>query len=123
MRKTRKKKSYALLSAILAYRPPLSNGLAGLPWWQNPAAVSAGAGGCRLSSSVLSGRRPHYAALPPPDAVPIAGLAGLVNSRGLVRPYRGNRPSAGQAHARLAETGLADALAGRPGPAALAVWA
>src|SRR5580704_3697103 len=52
-------------------------------------------------------------ALPPPDAVPIAGLAGLVNARAWYGLTAAIARSAGQAHAELAETGLAGtALAG-----------
>ena len=70
----------ALLPAMLLIALPLSHaGLAGT-WWRTLPPVSA-AGWLLAEFAVLSAAAAVSTALPPPDAVPIAGLAGLVNAR------------------------------------------
>ena len=70
----------ALLAAMLLIALPLSHaGLAGT-WWRTLPPLSA-AGWLLAEFAVLSAAAAVSTALPPPDAVPIAGLAGLVNAR------------------------------------------
>src|SRR6266566_8147031 len=96
----------ALLAAMLLIALPLSHaGLAGT-WWQTLPPASA-ARWLPAQFAVLSAAAALCMALPPPDAVPIAGLAGLVNARAWYGLTAAIARSAGQAHAGLAETGLA----------------
>jgi len=70
----------ALLPAMLLIALPLSHaGLAGT-WWRTLPPVSA-AWWLLAEFIVLSAAAAVCTALPPPDAVPVAGLAGLVNAR------------------------------------------
>lgn len=70
----------ALLPAMLLIALPLSHaGLAGT-WWRTLPPVSA-AWWLLAEFCVLTAVAAVCSALPPPDAVPIAGLAGLVNAR------------------------------------------
>jgi len=70
----------ALLPAMLAIALPLSHaGLAGT-WWRTLPPVSA-AWWLLAEFCVLTVAAAVSTALPPPDAVPVAGLAGLVNAR------------------------------------------
>lgn len=95
----------ALLPAMLLIALPLSHaGLAGA-WWRTLPPVSA-AWWLLAEFAVLSAAAAACTALPPPDAVPVAGLAGLVNARAwygltaaIARPA-GQTP-AGDAPARL----------------------
>ncbi len=95
----------ALLPAMLLIALPLSHaGLAGA-WWRTLPPVSA-AWWLLAEFAVLSAAAAVSTALPPPDAVPVAGLAGLVNARAwygltaaIARPA--GQPPAGDAAARL----------------------
>jgi len=70
----------ALLPAMLLIALPLSHaGLAGT-WWRTLPPVSA-AWWLLAEFAVLTAAAAVCTALPPPDAVPVAGLAGLVNAR------------------------------------------
>lgn len=70
----------ALLPAMLLIALPLSHaGLAGA-WWRTLPPVSA-AGWLLAEFAVLTAAAAVSTALPPLDAVPVAGLAGLVNAR------------------------------------------
>jgi hypothetical protein len=70
----------ALLPAMLLIALPLSHaGLAGT-WWRTLPPASA-AWWLLAEFAVLTAAAALSTALPPPDAVPIAGLAGLVNAR------------------------------------------
>src|SRR5215470_114915 len=70
----------ALLPAMLLIALPLSHaGLAGT-WWRTLPPASA-AWWLLAEFAVLTAAASVSTALPPPDAVPIAGLAGLVNAR------------------------------------------
>ena len=70
----------ALLPAMLLIALPLSHaGLAGT-WWQSLPPVSA-AWWLLAEFCVLTAAAAVCSALPPPAAVPVAGLAGLVNAR------------------------------------------
>jgi hypothetical protein len=70
----------ALLPAMLLIALPLSHaGLAGT-WWRTLPPVSA-AWWLLAEFGVLTVAAAVSTALPPPDAVPVAGLAGLVNAR------------------------------------------
>jgi hypothetical protein len=70
----------ALLPAMLLIALPLSHaGLAGT-WWRTLPPASA-AWWLLAEFAVLTAAAAVSTALPPPDAVPIAGLAGLVNAR------------------------------------------
>jgi hypothetical protein len=95
----------ALLAAMLLIALPLSHaGLAGT-WWRTLPPASA-VWWLSAEFAVLSAAAAVSAALPPPDAVPIAGLAGLVNARawyGLTAAMA----RAGQAPADLGEPALA----------------
>jgi hypothetical protein len=113
----------ALLPAMLLIALPLSHaGLAGT-WWRTLPPVSA-AWWLLAEFCVLTAAAAVSTALPPPDAVPIAGLAGLVNARAwygltaaIARPAQaladGQVPADGQA---LAD-GRAQAGPLRPAPA------
>ncbi len=104
----------ALLPAMLLIALPLSHaGLAGT-WWRTLPPVSAAwwllAEFCVLTAAAVC------AALPPPDAVPVAGLAGLVNARAWYGLTAAIARPAGQALAGQALAGQAlagQALAGR----------
>jgi hypothetical protein len=70
----------ALLPAMLLIALPLSHaGLAGT-WWRTLPPASA-VWWLLAEFAVLSAAAAVSTALPPPDAVPVAGLAGLVNAR------------------------------------------
>src|SRR5579863_4585964 len=70
----------ALLPAMLLIALPLSHaGLAGT-WWRTLPPASA-AGWLLAEFAVLTAAAAVTTALPPLDAVPVAGLAGLVNAR------------------------------------------
>jgi hypothetical protein len=70
----------ALLPAMLLLALPLSHaGLAGT-WWRSLPPVSA-AWWLLAEFCVLTAAAAACSALPPPGAVPVAGLAGLVNAR------------------------------------------
>jgi hypothetical protein len=97
----------ALLAAMLLIALPLSHaGLAGT-WWQTLPPASA-AWWLPAEFAVLSAAAALCMALPPPDAVPIAGLAGLVNARAWYGLTAAIARSAEQAHADPAEPGLAE---------------
>src|SRR5438067_465477 len=102
----------ALLPAMLLLALPLSHaGLAGT-WWRTLPPASAAwwllAEFAVLTAAALS------TALPPPDAVPIAGLAGLVNARAWYGLTAAIARAAGQAHAEPGEPGLAQMAVARP---------
>jgi hypothetical protein len=101
----------ALLAAMLLIALPLSHaGLAGT-WWRTLPPASA-AWWLPAEFAVLTAAAALCMALPPPDAVPIAGLAGLVNARAWYGLTAAIARSAEQAHAELAETGLAGTALG-----------
>ncbi|HEY2309097.1 MAG TPA: hypothetical protein VGI05_24740, partial [Streptosporangiaceae bacterium] len=108
----------ALLPAMLLIALPLSHaGLAGT-WWRTLPPVSA-AWWLLAEFAVLSAAAAVCTALPPPDAVPVAGLAGLVNARAWYGLTAAIARAAGQAHAEptLAQTALAEAGPAQPAPA------
>ena len=101
----------ALLPAMLLIALPLSHaGLAGT-WWRTLPPASA-AWWLLAQFAVLSAAAALSTALPPPDAVPIAGLAGLVNARAWYGLTTAIARAPGQASAELTETGLAEAVLG-----------
>ena len=117
----------ALLPAMLLIALPLSHaGLAGT-WWRTLPPVSA-AWWLLAEFIVLSAAAAVCTALPPPDAVPVAGLAGLVNARAWYGLTAAIARAAGKAHAEsgeqvpartaLARTALAETALAQPGPAA-----
>jgi hypothetical protein len=122
----------AMLPAMLLIALPLSHaGLAGT-WWRTLPPTSA-AWWLFAEFAVLSAAAAAVTALPPPDAVPIAGLAGLVNARAWYGLTAAMARAAGQAHAdpdepvlagaalagsAVAGTGLARAGLAQAGPAA-----
>ena len=117
----------ALLPAMLLIALPLSHaGLAGT-WWRTLPPASA-AWWLLAEFAVLTAAAALSTALPPPDAVPIAGLAGLVNARawyGLTAAMAraaGYAPTEPGEPARTAPAETAPAQAGpaASGPAGLA---
>jgi hypothetical protein len=106
----------ALLPAMLLIALPLSHaGLAGT-WWRTLPPASA-VWWLLAEFAVLTAAAAVSTALPPPDAVPLAGLAGLVNARAWYGLTAAIARAAGQAHAELAETGLAETALAQAGPA------
>ncbi len=106
----------ALLPAMLLIALPLSHaGLAGT-WWRTLPPASA-AGWLFAEFTVLTAAAALSTALPPPDAVPIAGLAGLVNARAWYGLTAAMARAAAQAHVESGEPALARPA---PAPAALA---
>ena len=106
----------ALLAAMLLIALPLSHaGLAGT-WWRTLPPVSA-AGWLLAEFAVLSAAAAVSTALPPPDAVPIAGLAGLVNARAWYGLTAAIARAAGQAGADRAGPPLARAVLAETSPA------
>jgi hypothetical protein len=106
----------ALLPAMLLIALPLSHaGLAGT-WWRTLPPASA-AWWLLAEFAVLTAAAAVSTALPPPDAVPIAGLAGLVNARAWYGLTAAIARAAGQAHAELAGTGLTETALAQAGPA------
>ena len=106
----------ALLPAMLLIALPLSHaGLAGT-WWRTLPPASA-VWWLLAEFAVLTAAAAVSTALPPPDAVPIAGLAGLVNARAWYGLTAAIARAAGQAHAELAETGLTETALAQAGPA------
>ena len=90
----------ALLPAMLLIALPLSHaGLAGT-WWRTLPPVSA-AWWLLAEFAVLMAAAALSTALPPPDAVPIAGLAGLVNARAWYGLTAAIARGVGQTHAEL----------------------
>ncbi len=112
----------ALLPAMLLIALPLSHaGLAGT-WWRTLPPASA-VWWLFAEFAVLSAAAAVSTALPPPDAVPIAGLAGLVNARAWYGLTAAMARAAGQAPADLREPALArtapaEAVLAQAGPAA-----
>src|SRR5712691_2942441 len=107
----------ALLPAMLLIALPLSHaGLAGT-WWRTLPPVSA-AWWLLAEFCVLTAAAAVSTALPPPDAVPVAGLAGLVNARAWYGLTAAIARAGGQAHAELAETGLVRSALAQAGLAA-----
>jgi hypothetical protein len=122
----------ALLPAMLLIALPLSHaGLAGT-WWRTLPPASA-AWWLLAEFVVLTAAAAVCTALPPPDAVPIAGLAGLVNARAWYGLTAAIARAAGKAHTEsgeavpprtalartaLARTALAETALAQPGPAA-----
>jgi len=122
----------ALLPAMLLIALPLSHaGLAGT-WWRTLPPASA-VWWLLAEFAVLTAAAAVSTALPPPDAVPIAGLAGLVNARAWYGLTAAIARAAGKAHAEsgeqvpartalartaLARTALAETALAQPGPAA-----
>ena len=95
----------ALLPAMLLIALPLSHaGLAGT-WWRTLPPASAG-WWLLTEFAVLTAAAALCTALPPPDAVPIAGLAGLVNARAWYGLTAAIARAAGQAHAEPDKPGL-----------------
>ena len=95
----------ALLLALLLLALPLSHaGLAGT-WWRTLPPASA-AWWLPAEFAVLTAAAAVCTALPPPDAVPIAGLAGLVNARAWYGLTAAIARAAGEAHAGQAEPTL-----------------
>ena len=115
----------ALLPAMLLIALPLSHaGLAGT-WWRTLPPASA-AWWLLAEFAVLTAAAAVSTALPPPDAVPIAGLAGLVNARAWYGLTAAIARAAGQAHAEppgtaLTETGLSETALAQAGPAEAAL--
>ena len=90
----------ALLPAMLLIALPLSHaGLAGT-WWRTLPPASA-AWWLLAEFAVLTAAAALSTALPPPDAVPIAGLAGLVNARAWYGLTAAIARGVGQTHAEL----------------------
>jgi hypothetical protein len=117
----------ALLPAMLLIALPLSHaGLAGT-WWRTLPPASA-AWWLLAEFAVLTAAAALSTALPPPDAVPIAGLAGLVNARAWYGLTAAMARATGYAPAELgepartaqAETAPAQAGTTARGPAGLA---
>src|SRR5215472_9089270 len=117
----------ALLPAMLLIALPLSHaGLAGT-WWRTLPPASA-AWWLLAEFAVLTAVAALSTALPPPDAVPIAGLAGLVNARAWYGLTAAIARGVGQTHTELdrpasaqtapAEPGLALSALAQAGPAA-----
>jgi hypothetical protein len=117
----------ALLPAMLLIALPLSHaGLAGT-WWRTLPPASA-AWWLLAEFVVLTAAAAVCTALPPPDAVPIAGLAGLVNARAWYGLTAAIARAAGKAHTEsgepvlprtaLARTALAETALAPPSPAA-----
>jgi hypothetical protein len=105
----------ALLPAMLLIALPLSHaGLAGT-WWRTLPPASA-AWWLLAEFAMLTAAAAVCTALPPPDAVPIAGLAGLVNARAWYGLTAAIARAGGQAHPALDEQALA-----QPAPAGLVV--
>jgi len=105
----------ALLPAMLLIALPLSHaGLAGT-WWRTLPPASA-AWWLLAEFAVLTAAAAVSTALPPPDAVPIAGLAGLVNARAWYGLTAAIARAGGQAHLAPDEQALA-----QPAPAGLVV--
>jgi hypothetical protein len=103
----------ALLPAMLLIALPLSHaGLAGT-WWRTLPPASA-AWWLLAEFAVLTAVAALSTALPPPDAVPIAGLAGLVNARAWYGLTAAIARAAGQAHAEPREPMLAQMAVARP---------
>jgi hypothetical protein len=110
----------ALLPAMLLIALPLSHaGLAGT-WWRTLPPASA-VWWLLAEFAVLTAAAAVSTALPPPDAVPIAGLAGLVNARAWYGLTAAIARAAGQAHAELAGTGLTETALAQAGPAETAL--
>src|SRR5690242_16148905 len=98
----------ALLPAMLLIALPRSHaGLAGT-WWRTLPPASA-AWWLLAEFAMLSAAAAVSTALPPPDAVPIAGLAGLVNARAWYGLTAAIARTAGQAYAEPAEQAPAHA--------------
>src|SRR6516162_5395091 len=112
---------FALLPAVLLIALPLSHaGLAGT-WWRTLPPASA-AWWLLAEFAVLTAAAALSTALPPPDAVPIAGLAGLVNARAWYGLTAAIARVAGQADAEqedpaLARTAPAVTALAQPAPA------
>ncbi len=110
----------ALLPAMLLIALPLSHaGLAGT-WWRTLPPASA-VWWLLAEFAVLTAAAAVSTALPPPDAVPIAGLAGLVNARAWYGLTAAIARAAGQAHAEPAGTALAETPLAQAGPAETAL--
>ena len=104
----------ALLAAMLLIALPLSHaGLAGT-WWRTLPPPSA-ARWLLAEFAVLSAAAAVSTALPPPDAVPIAGLAGLVNARAWYGLTAAIARAAGQADAGRAGPSLAQTVLAETG--------
>src|SRR5215470_12286895 len=98
----------ALLPAMLLIALPLSHaGLAGT-WWRTLPPASA-AWWLLAEFAVLTAAAALSTALPPPDAVPIAGLAGLVNARAWYGLTAAIARGVGQTHAELERPASAQA--------------
>jgi hypothetical protein len=99
----------ALLAAMLLIALPLSHAALAGTWWRTLPPASA-VWWLLAEFAVLTAAAAISTALPPPDAVPIAGLAGLVNARawyGLTAAIaRAGQPVAGLAVPLLAGTAL-----------------
>ncbi len=98
----------ALLPAMLLIALPLSHaGLAGT-WWRTLPPASA-LWWLLAEFAVLTAAAALTTALPPPDAVPIAGLAGLVNARAWYGLTAALARATGHVHAEGDERALARA--------------
>src|SRR5215467_6855601 len=117
----------ALLPAMLLIALPLSHAGLAATWWRTLPPASA-AWWLLAEFVVLTAAAALSTALPPPDAVPIAGLAGLVNARAWYGLTAAIARGVGQTHAELerpasAQTapsgaGLALSALAQAGPAA-----
>jgi hypothetical protein len=92
----------ALLPAMLLIALPLSHAALAGTWWRTLPPASA-VWWLLMEFAVLTAAAAMSTALPPPDAVPIAGLAGLVNARAWYGLTAAIARAAGQAHAELGE--------------------
>src|SRR5690348_6627477 len=105
----------ALLPAMLLIALPLSHAGAAGTWWRTLPPASA-AWWLLAEFAVLTAAAALSTALPPPDAVPIAGLAGLVNARAWYGLTAAIARAAGQAHAELGKPALTRAAPAGAGP-------
>src|SRR5690349_7699239 len=106
----------ALLPAMLLIALPLSHaGLAGT-WWRTLPPASA-AWWLLAEFAMLTAAAALSTALPPPDAVPIAGLAGLVNARAWYGLTAAIARAAGQARAEPGKPALPRTAPAGAGPA------
>jgi hypothetical protein len=111
----------ALLPAMLLIALPLSHAALAGTWWRTLPPASA-VWWLLTEFAVLSAAAALSTALPPPDAVPIAGLAGLVNARAWYGLTAAIARVAGQADAEqedpaLARTAPAVTALAQPAPA------
>jgi len=101
----------ALLPAMLLIALPLSHAGLAATWWRTLPPASA-AWWLLAEFVVLTAAAALSTALPAPDAVPIAGLAGLVNARAWYGLTAAIARGVGQTHAELDRPALAQTAPG-----------